>query len=118
MDIDTAKSVCIVDDDEIFADELREALSMSGYDPVVITNAEAAANKINQLRPDVVLLDLNMPRKNGFEIARDLRYNARVIAMTGQYKPSFDAQLKESGIFRCIRKPFFPLDVISVIEDI
>jgi DNA-binding response OmpR family regulator len=69
------KKICIVEDD----DDIREIYSVKllseGYDVVTATNGEEGMYIINETRPDLILLDLMMPIKNGFEVLDELADN-------------------------------------------
>lgn len=116
------KKVYIIDDDAVFTGELTEILASSGYIPVVENNPAAAVARIPQIKPDVLLLDLYMPHKNGFYVADEIialgdKYSdLPVIAMTGHYNPYLEVALPSFRIKRCLKKPFSPLDLIAVIE--
>ena len=116
--------VMIVDDDVDFLAQLEELLQLSGYEMVVVNNAVEAVDIARQTRPDIVILDIKMPGKNGFQVAADLRalpdlQGVAIIAMTGFYSKEDGGQLVQAGkIDRCLIKPFRPLDVIANIEDL
>lgn len=116
------KRVVIVDDDKDFLGELEEVLIMSGYDLVAVNDPMTALGVAAEVKPDVVLLDLKMPKKTGFELASDLGHffegsPVPIIAMSAFYKDDFMPLLNFCGIKRCLKKPFNPLDVISEIEN-
>ena len=80
--------VLIVDDDHVFACAMREALSADGRIDVagIAHDGLEALELTKTLRPDVVLLDLEMPRMDGYETLRRLNRRARkppVIVLTG-----------------------------------
>ncbi len=117
----TKKRVLIIDDDVVFADELKDILVSSGYDPIIEHDPRAVHESIRHADPEVILLDINMPKKSGFDVANELRYGAQntvipIVFMTGYYKPAFDQAFKMLGIDRCIHKPFSPDELISAIE--
>lgn len=115
------KRVLIVDNDRDFLNELEETLAMSGYEMIAVSDSRQTMDIVNDLDIDVILLDLKMPGKNGFELAYELSHSPKlqhvpIIAMTGYYKDDLDTLLKSCGITKCLKKPFHPLDVISGIE--
>lgn len=117
----TNKKILIVDDDREFLEELREMLQLSGYDPVTVNNAEEAVAVARKTVPSLVIVDLKMPRKSGFQVADELRhidafYETPIIAMSAYYKVDYDPLLDVCGFARCLKKPFQPLDVIAEIE--
>lgn len=117
------RKVMIVDDDKEFLDELEDILKQSGYDMVAVNNAESAIEIASQAKPDVILLDLKMPNKSGFQIASELKYvsglqSVPVIAMTAFLKDVYVPLLDICGIKTYLKKPFNPLDVIAQIESV
>lgn len=67
------RTVLVVDDEEYIRDLVRTALSFSGFDVAVAADGVGALNDIQRLRPDIVILDVNMPGFDGFEVVRRLR---------------------------------------------
>ncbi len=115
------KKIMIVDDDKGFLEELRDLLELSGYELIAVNDALAALDVAKSINPSVVILDLKMPKKTGFEIAKELRdiadfANVPIIAMSAFYKDEYKPLLELYGIKRCLKKPFTPLDVIGEIE--
>ncbi|MBF0485851.1 MAG: response regulator transcription factor [Candidatus Omnitrophica bacterium] len=115
------KRVMIVDDDAVFADELKDVLAFNGYETIVENDSMMAVKSVGHFNPGVVLLDINMPIKNGFDIANALRYGEKnskvfIIVITGSHKPAYDQIFKMYGIDRCLQKPFSPEELIAMIE--
>ena len=116
------KKVMIVDDDREFLEELQETLTLSGYDIAIFDNGESALSKGAEVRPDVILLDLKMSGRSGFEIADMLKHNPKtmnipIIAMTAFYSGEEHRQLMNlCGIKSCLIKPFNPVELIAKIE--
>ena len=69
--------VLIVDDDEGNRTLLRDPLETHGYEIIEAENGEQALQKVEQRPPDVILLDVMMPRMDGFEVCRRLKKDAR-----------------------------------------
>lgn len=116
------KKVMIVDDDKEFLEELKEMLELSGYDLVIVNDATCALDIACKKKPDIVLLDLKMPGKNGFQVADELRHSQElmhtpIIAMTGFFQDEYVPLINTLGIKKCLKKPFNPLDVIAQIEE-
>ncbi|MDD5454854.1 MAG: response regulator [Candidatus Ratteibacteria bacterium] len=117
------KKVMIIDDDKEFLEELTETLSLSDYEPVMFDDPALALQRISKEKPDVILLDLKMFPRSGFEIAHELKHiagteNIPIIAMTGFYKNGYESLMKMCGIKNCLIKPFKPLDIIAQIEEV
>jgi len=116
------KKIMVVDDDKEFLEELGEMLELSGYDLVAANDAGSAIEVAKEAKPVVILLDLKMPKKSGFQLASELKYFAEleripIIAMSAFYKDDYKPLLNICGIRKCLTKPFRPLDVIAEIEE-
>ena len=116
------RKALIIENDKKSLGELEEILAMGGYDPVVVNNALWAVDTVIRHRPDVILMELKMPHKNGFELADAISQISEtrrvpIIAMSSFFKDEFRWLLDFYGIKRWIKKPFRPLDVIWAIEN-
>ena len=72
-----AESVLVVDDDPDVARFVEVNLRSAGYEVSVASNGEEALERALELRPDLVLLDVMMPKLDGFEVAQRLRRDSR-----------------------------------------
>ncbi|MDD5409236.1 MAG: response regulator [Candidatus Omnitrophica bacterium] len=118
----TEKKVMLVDDNKEFLEELEETLNLSGYKTISVNDANLALDAVVKSCPDVVVVDLKMPSKTGFQLADELRRipgfdRIPIIAMSGFFKEDYGPLMNICGIRKCIKKPFNPLDMISEIEE-
>lgn len=67
------KKIAVVEDEEYMRDELCTMLKRAGYATLEITAFENAVEQITALSPDLVLLDLNLPKISGFQICQNLK---------------------------------------------
>lgn len=67
------KYILIVEDDEFISDVYRKKLSMEGFEVALAQDGEEALRLLRNRRPDLVLLDIMIPLKDGFEVLSDLR---------------------------------------------
>ena len=67
------RTVLVVDDEEYIRDLVRTALSFSGFEVAVAADGVTALNEVQRLQPDLIILDINMPGFDGFEVVRRLR---------------------------------------------
>ena len=67
------RTVIIVEDEKDIADSIRYNLELEGFRVRVVTTGEDALNLILDRPPNLILLDLNLPHMNGFELCRRLR---------------------------------------------
>lgn len=115
--------IVVVDDDKEFLEELKEVLHASGYEPIAVNEPELVLNTVKKEKPDLILMDLRMPGKTGFELADEinrvfLEEPIPIIAMSAYFSGDYMPLLNLCGIKRHIKKPFPPLSVISIIEDV
>jgi DNA-binding response OmpR family regulator len=103
------KKVLIVDDEAAFADSVAEILKIKNYDVIVAANAEASFEALASETPNIVLLDVNLPDKNGFEVLRIIKASRDfrripVVLITGDIAVHVDRAFSE-GADDCIFKP-------------
>jgi DNA-binding response OmpR family regulator len=68
-----AYKILVVDDDKNIAEIEAKILKQEGYEIVIANDGEEALLKMEQEKPDIVVLDLMMPKKNGFEVLQEIR---------------------------------------------
>ena len=118
----TKGRILIIDDNVKLLDELKEMFVMEGYDAEVTSSGASAVATVYQFRPDLILLDLKLNGKSGFQIADDIRHlpeiaGIPIIAMTGHYTENLHKSfMKKCGINDYLIKPFNPLDIMSKLE--
>ncbi len=115
--------VMLIDHDKEFLKEMEETLVLSGYDVVSINDPVKALGTVIEEEPDVVLLDLKMPQKSGFEVANELKYTfgtcrVPIIVMTAYFKEELMPLLSMCGVRKYLKKPLYPLEVIAQIESV
>ena len=118
----TKSRILIVDDNVELLEELENLLTLGGYDVIAISDGTKVFDTALKNKPDLILLDLKMSPKSGFQIADEARNSlllkdVPVIAMTGFFteKQHF-LMMKLCGIRTSILKPFRPLNLITKIE--
>lgn len=94
--------VLIADDHLLFAEALEAILSIDGRIDVVgrAADGESAVRLVHELQPDVVLMDLSMPRGDGFDATRQIREahaGTRVLVLTGSAAGADVARARDAG---------------------
>jgi CheY-like chemotaxis protein len=118
------RKILIVDDDEELVKEITDILTMEGYDVAAFTSSVEAAHKVNEVMPDLALLDLRMNGQSGFELANRIAHRPEtahipVIAMTGYYKEgTHDGLMQIVGIRAYLMKPFKPGALLEMIASL
>jgi CheY-like chemotaxis protein len=113
--------IAVIGEDKKFIFEIEDILLMGGYAPILVMDPLSADDVVMQHKPDVVLMELQMKRGNGFELTATLNrvFEARripIIAMSEFLKDEFLGLMNLCGIRKLLRKPFQPLDIIWAIE--
>ena len=105
------KLVLVIDDDDSVRELLEYILAEEGFKFDAACDGEAGLSKVRKLLPDLVILDLMLPRRNGFEVLREMQAGetARipVIVITGRYADRTTAEMmrQESKVVGFIEKP-------------
>jgi two-component system, NtrC family, response regulator AtoC len=103
-----SRRILIVDDEPLITEVLSEHFK-SDYDVETALNGTDALTAILRQRPDIVLLDINMPRMNGVEVLRDIKQidqSIAVIMVTANEQIALAAEALKSGAFGYVPKPF------------
>ncbi|MFN8232794.1 MAG: response regulator [Actinomycetota bacterium] len=116
-----AETVLVVDDDPDIARFVEVNLRSAGYDVAVANDGEEALQKAGELRPDLVLLDVMMPRIDGFEVAQRLRKNPQtastsIIMLTAKALSADKVTGLQSGADDYIIKPFDPIELLARVK--
>src|SRR5437588_746567 len=112
--------ILLVDDDPALRTLLRTTFELADVDVVEAHSADAARKRIRAARPDVIVLDVNMPRTTGLELCAELKADPRtsdipVILLTGS-SGGTSAAAKRAGADAFVRKPFSPPELLAVAE--
>ena len=110
--------ILVVDDEVDTADSLALVLNLWGHEAQAVYSGHQALNAIRTLRPDVVLLDLQMPLMHGGEVAARLRLSLLdVVIIATTATDEYDAQLEPYRyLFNgYLRKPFDPVELSSMM---
>jgi DNA-binding response OmpR family regulator len=114
--------IMVVDDNVELLEEVQDLLKLANYDVIALSDGSKVLDAASKNKPDLLLLDLKMSPKSGFQIAVETRNSlflkdVPVIAMTGFYteKQHF-LMMKLCGIKTAILKPFRPLNLFTKIE--
>jgi DNA-binding response OmpR family regulator len=108
---DNKKLILVVDDDESIRELMTVMLSKEGYRVETAADGEEGFSRATALAPDLIVLDLMLPRYGGFELLRQLQGGdlARVpiIVVTGRYTDDSTADMirQESNVIELLEKP-------------
>jgi diguanylate cyclase (GGDEF)-like protein len=118
-----ADAILVVDDDPDIARFVEVNLRSAGYDVTVATDGEEALRRAHEIHPDLVLLDVMMPRIDGFEVAQRLRRDPRsantsIIMLTAKALSSDKVLGLTAGADDYIIKPFDPIELLARVKGV
>jgi DNA-binding response OmpR family regulator len=110
--------ILIADDNRDITDILSTYSKMEGFEPVVAGDGEEAIRLFTQYNPDVVLLDVMMPKEDGYEVCRRIRSksNVPVILITARGEDFDKIMGLDIGADDYIVKPFSPREVMARVR--
>ena len=112
------EKILVVDDDTNICELLRLYLTKEGYQVTTANDGEEGLDKFNQVKPDMVLLDVMMPKMDGLEVCRRIRKlgNTPVMMLTAKGE-TFDKVLGlELGADDYLTKPFSPRELAARVK--
>jgi DNA-binding response OmpR family regulator len=118
-----SKTVLIADDEPNIVTALEFLLQRHGYRVLIARNGEEALQQIDAGRPDLVLLDVMMPGKNGWEVAKELRATAEfsnvgIVMLTAIGEKVNEMTSPLYGADAYVDKPFDFTDLETKIKDV
>lgn len=122
--MDTArKKILVADDDPVIIELLQVNLEMEGYDVLKAADGQEAVEKATAELPDLVLLDIMMPRMDGWTARAELARNPAtagvpVIFLSARAQQADLKKGYESGVAEYVTKPFDPVTLLSIIEQV
>jgi two-component system KDP operon response regulator KdpE len=110
--------VLLVDGDPVIQRLLRASLITRGYSLVVAATAEAALGALDRHEPDLVLLDIVLPDRCGFELLQDIRLRSAVPVIIVSARAAPDDRIRgfELGADDFVAKPFYLDELVARIE--
>lgn len=119
----SAPRVLVVDDSEVIRELISVNLELEGFEVLTAEDGQDALDRIEKIQPDLVTLDVVMPRLDGFETAARLRANPATreipVVMVSACAQEGDLQRgRELGVNAYITKPFQPEELVQVIRDL
>ncbi|MEI7529385.1 MAG: response regulator [Elusimicrobiota bacterium] len=118
------KLVLIVDDDDSVRELVEFIVKKEGFRVEKAADGEVALQKARALRPDLMLLDLMLPKYGGFEILRELQGDETssipIVIITGRYTDSSTAEMikQESNVKDFLEKPIKPQVLSALIHKV
>ncbi len=117
-----AKRILLVEDEPNIIEAIRFILSRDGWHVSTHSDGRTAVAEIARLAPDVVVLDVMLPGRSGFDILRDLRAAPQtrempVLMLTAKGQGRDREEAERSGVTRFMTKPFANSEVLEAVNE-
>ena len=113
------KTILVVDDDTELSDGLRAVLERQGYRVIQARDGQQGKQQVYNQRPDLVILDMMMPRMGGYPVLEHFRGKADappIIMITANEGSRHKAYAEYLGVIDYIRKPFAMEKLVRAID--
>jgi two-component system alkaline phosphatase synthesis response regulator PhoP len=116
-----AKKILVVDDDPSIVKLLQSRLEDNGYDVIVASDGQATLDKIREAKPDLIILDIMLPKIDGYKVANTLRADEQykdipIVMLTGRRQYDDIKMGMELGAVSYIQKPFKPEVLLGIVQ--
>ncbi len=113
----------VVDDTESIRRLIRLNLEIEGYEVVEAVDGQDCLDLVGEAQPDLVVIDVVMPRMDGFAAAAALRADPRtaslpIVVVTTQSQPADRRRAEQIGVDAYVTKPFEPAVLMTTIRDL
>lgn len=112
--------ILIADDSLVEVKILEGILNSTDHNVMVTRDGEEAEEAAHSFLPDLIFLDVVMPKKNGFQVCRDLRHhptfaNTPIILLTSKSQDSDKFWGKHQGATEYVTKPYQPEQILDIL---
>ena len=121
--MDNGKKILLVDDEPNVVKSLAFVLRKEGYDVSSASNGEDAMTMIQEAKPNLMFLDVMMPRKNGYEVCQEVKSNSslsdiHIIMLTAKGQEADKERGLNAGADEFMTKPFSPMVVVDRVKEL
>ncbi|MEA2236410.1 MAG: hypothetical protein QOC81_1134 [Thermoanaerobaculia bacterium] len=118
-----AKRILLADDSITIQKVVELTFSDGDYEVIAVNNGAKAIQKLSEMRPDIILSDIIMPEKNGYEVCEYVKShpeyrNIPVILLTGTFEPFDPDRADKAGCDAVVTKPFESQSLIHKVEEL
>ena len=117
-----SKRILVIEDHEDNRRILRDLLTSAGYEPIEAVTGEEGVVLAETHRPDLILMDIQLPGLDGYEATRRIKANPAlrhipVIAVTSYALSGDDVKAREAGCDAYVTKPFSPRALLAKVRE-
>jgi two-component system, cell cycle response regulator DivK len=118
-----SKRILVVDDQEDLRGVLRDLLTGSGYRVIEAADGEAGVAKAKSDRPDLILMDIQMPVIDGYEATRLIKVDPDlkpipIVAVSSFAMKGDEEKARAAGCDHYVTKPYSPMQLLRLIRDL
>ena len=118
-----SKRILVVDDQEDLRGVLRDLLTGSGYTVIEAADGEAGVAKAKSDRPDLILMDIQMPVIDGYEATRQIKVEPDlkpipIVAVSSFAMKGDEEKARAAGCDQYVTKPYSPMQLLRLIRDL
>jgi len=115
--------VLVVDDDEVIRQLIAVNLTLEGFDVLTAVDGQDCLDKVTAIKPDVITLDVMMPRLDGWATALHLRddpqtSHIKLVLITARAQEDDRSRGLEIGVDAYLTKPFDPGEMIRIVREL
>ena len=119
----SAKTILYIEDNDMNRKIVRDLLKRTKYTLIEAYDGEAGVAKALEARPDLILMDIQLPKMSGLDATKRLRAEAAtattpIIAITSFALSGDDVRAKEAGATAYLANPYSPFDLLNLIRKI
>jgi CheY-like chemotaxis protein len=118
-----SKKILLADDSITIQKVIELTFSDEDFDVITVGNGRLALEKLPEVRPDIVLCDIIMPEKDGYEVCEQIKTSPAtahvpVLLLTGAFEPFDQERAARAGYDGSLAKPFEPETLIAKVKDL
>jgi CheY-like chemotaxis protein len=118
-----AKKILLADDSITIQKVIELTFSDEDFDVVAVGNGRLALERLSEVRPDIVLCDIIMPERDGYEVCEQIKSNPAwshvpVLLLTGAFEPFDQERATRAGFDGSLAKPFEPETLIAKVKEL
>ena len=119
----SAKTILYVEDHEVNRKIVRDLLRRTSYRLIEAPDGEAGLALAREQRPDLILMDVQLPKLSGIDVTRQLRTEPAtaatpIIAITSFALSGDEQRAKEAGAYAYLAKPYSPFTLLGMIREL
>lgn len=117
------KKILVVDDEPHLVRSLTFILQKEGYGVITAVDGEDALQKVRESKPDLMFLDVMMPKKNGYEVCHEIKNSPElkdiyIIMLSAKGQVADREKGREVGADEFMTKPFSPMEVTAKVKQV